>query len=923
MALPHSIGGFLRGRIFQLLAAVLFTALMGVLITRNVSWSLVSDIFGYLDFFSALMGLLAYAGVTAIRAKRFLLAGARVPFETAFQIAAVHAALMRVTPLRSGELAYAVLMKKKGGGSFTQGMAELVVLRVLDIAALGPLGALAAGILVTGSGMAAAAFALMGVLLFAFYFFARPVFSKLEARITAGGEGGLRGKIAGLLRQLVAMYDLPLRQRISLVVWTGFMWAMVVVWFCFVLLSIGAVPGAVQGIGAGILGIMGSVLPLSLFGSFGPLEGALAVGLGAMGQSPELALSGALVTSVLMFLDNWLVAIPAWVAFLLTDSPAAPGGAARGAGIKERALQVLGHLLFAAAGGLLLLYRLPYGFETNDQYQYLLLPYRSIYDGFLTGDWFTWETTHYHVAFSWFIRFLHGVAGEARFPYAVFATHALVLCAVAFSLLRTAKAAGFGWIAAAAALMTVGFVSHFGIAGALVNHGVLLPADMALAPFLLGVAFLVQDRRLISGLFLGLAGLLHANFAILAPMAVAGPEAIHMARTRRIRPTLLLAGGFLLMAWPTLIASVVAVVTADPAPGALAVLFEVRSPHHYMPSFREATPIAWLLVLTAAGLPVWLTGGSAALGRLRGIALSLAALQVLAYLGTAMEIGFLIRLFFWRFSVPLALILAVAAGQTLVRAVTEGRLSWLLYGAAAVPLVASFAAKGEVITAPSLFLGGYGLLVPLVIPLTAAAILMRLGTGRLVHMIAAVLAASALAWTLTVSLPGVAVAPRRMLRWQSAEAKWSELTHIDDDRITGRRQALSLYAWIRKHTPRDASFLIPPGQDSFRLMARRAVFVDWKCCPMKGSEVLEWQRRMLQVMGTNRFPAKGYALHRAADARYRRRPLKALADLARKEGITHIATPMNSPDVAAADAGLKRLVRKSGLTVYQVIDAPR
>ena len=93
--------------------------------------------------------------------------------------------------------------------------------------------------------------------------------------------------------------------------------------------------------------------------------------------------------------------------------------------------------------------------------------------------------------------------------------------------------------------------------------------------------------------------------------------------------------------------------------------------------------------------------------------------------------------------------------------------------------------------------------------------------------------------------------------------------------------------------------------------------MDWKCCPMKGSEVLEWRRRMLAAMGTEKFPAKGYALHRAANRYYRRRTLKSLADLARREGIDHIMTPKGK-DHTFHQAGLKKLKRLGGFTIYRV-----
>jgi hypothetical protein len=88
--------------------------------------------------------------------------------------------------------------------------------------------------------------------------------------------------------------------------------------------------------------------------------------------------------------------------------------------------------------------------------------------------------------------------------------------------------------------------------------------------------------------------------------------------------------------------------------------------------------------------------------------------------------------------------------------------------------------------------------------------------------------------------------------------------------------------------PEDARILIPPGMFEFRMRARRSVYVDWKCAPMKGDEASEWKRRMLDAMGASEFPARGYALPLRADALYYARPLSDLVELARREGLTHV-----------------------------------
>src|ERR1700753_2703948 len=60
--------------------------------------------------------------------------------------------------------------------------------------------------------------------------------------------------------------------------------------------------------------------------------------------------------------------------------------------IRDAARSGFGALPFSLATAALLLFQIGYSFETGDQLQYLLLPYREIFPNFLPGDWFTWQT---------------------------------------------------------------------------------------------------------------------------------------------------------------------------------------------------------------------------------------------------------------------------------------------------------------------------------------------------------------------------------------------------------------------------------------------------------------------------------------------------------------------------------------------------
>jgi hypothetical protein len=130
------------------------------------------------------------------------------------------------------------------------------------------------------------------------------------------------------------------------------------------------------------------------------------------------------------------------------------------------------------------------------------------------------------------------------------------------------------------------------------------------------------------------------------------------------------------------------------------------------------------------------------------------------------------------------------------------------------------------------------------------------------------------------------------------------------------RRAHELYDRIREVTPEHASFLISPSLLGFRLHTRRAAYVDWKCAPMKGVEALEWERRMLAVLGLTEFPNFGYDLRTWSEERYNRRNLQLLADLARREQLDFVIASRRSPPPASA--GLEAYFTAGHWRVYRV-----
>ena len=575
--------------------------------------------------------------------------------------------------------------------------------------------------------------------------------------------------------------------------------------------------------------------------------------------------------------------------------------------------------------------QLGYSFETNDQVQYLLLPYRQMYADFLPGDWFTWQTSHYHVTFAWLVRALHAVWGDALMRYGMLAAHLASLSLLSYGFLRLSRALGGGLLEASLPLLVFGCARESGLGGALLNHGCLLPSDLALGPFLLACAAAIDGSRraapatdnqrtgrahqarafrrpLSTGVWLGLSGFIHANFAVLGPVVVvplwlltaAAELRAQETRTTALRGLGQLLGSYLLLASPSLSLLIGSFLAGDHQPEAVAITLFVRSPHHYDLTYMLPLDFWWVGLLGLLTLPAFI--GPYALPHRAArtqLCLLLLALVGLGVLGAGRQIVPLSRLFTFRMSIPLLALWWISLAQLGRQLISRRELGGCVWLAGALAVLALFA-REDVLRmtvpwaappldpnplAPPLWLCA-AVLVPIGLS-TLALIAWRQLTPRVFAARHQQLVVGALAVIPLALCAGLSLVPLGET-WTGARLRAARSFHFADRRIELDAPDRDVYKKARESTPPNASFLIAPGMFEFRMRARRSVFVDWKCAPMKGDEAFEWKRRMLAAMGTSDFPARGYALPGRADAAYYARPLSDLVELARQEKLTHL-----------------------------------
>jgi hypothetical protein len=139
------------------------------------------------------------------------------------------------------------------------------------------------------------------------------------------------------------------------------------------------------------------------------------------------------------------------------------------------------------------------------------------------------------------------------------------------------------------------------------------------------------------------------------------------------------------------------------------------------------------------------------------------------------------------------------------------------------------------------------------IALLCAAVILSSRSNRAWGMVAAsIIAAVALAAT-TVTRD------RGLFGWEALKADlvWSDLT---DDASDAARAAMRL-------SPSDALWLVPPTAEKFRIIAKRAVVVDFTSIPFEDAAMREWRKRMENLYNPGK--ATGFAAAKAMTQHYR------------------------------------------------------
>ncbi|MFO7177634.1 MAG: DUF6798 domain-containing protein [Pseudomonadota bacterium] len=515
-------------------------------------------------------------------------------------------------------------------------------------------------------------------------------------------------------------------------------------------------------------------------------------------------------------------------------------------------------------------FALSFGFDygLDNQLVYLLRSLTIANPGILENDWFASQTTHYHPVFAYFGALLLWLDPSGWLVALVQIAIITAGIAMVYEMLR---ALGSRRAALAAFFCTIAVVlttRTSGVATTYVFDSLLQPSALGSLGLLAGAAEFVKGRYFASGIWLGVGGLFHANYLVLAiPVFALAQLAIGLPGLvqRGIRQL-----GPLAVAALTLLPVMLAAAAPSPdAERAQQILFEIRSPHHYDPEyFRSAlVPFAAYQMLGIGLAAHLLRGRRTAAGR---YGILLAALMAAVWVGTAFQTIVywprVVQIFVYRlapyidlFSIAIACFVLV---ELAIAPATVRRLSPAAMGLALAGLV---------------LLGTFGNErrnpFPLLLAFSAVAFglsaLGLLGERAKLGFVGRFWRRRG-AWVVL----GVSVAALSGL--PSALAKTRERSSLLSD-----KKPNAMLAWMREHTAADAVFLTPPDLDWIRYHGRRAIVVDWKAAPMVPSELVEWHERLRDVTGRE--------VRSRRDLRgYNQLNQKRLRELTEKYGLSYV-----------------------------------
>lgn len=522
-----------------------------------------------------------------------------------------------------------------------------------------------------------------------------------------------------------------------------------------------------------------------------------------------------------------------------------------------------------------------YQFGRGNHTVYLLDAVRELHPQLLAGDWFVTHTLQYHAVFSALTALLMKL-GIVQPAFLV----GYLLLVVMWHLAWRGIAVSIGADDRTYLLSVVFYyLSAAGISIGVfqfLQDACFLPSNVANIAMLWGIYQWMLGRRLSAGIWLGIAGLFHVNFAAMTIglwTALVGWRWFDQRNTglaRLVRDPILwwsTAAAFV----PSLFNLSLAIPAELRRGGTMPmgefvrVYVRFRHAHHFDPlhwpvalwlSFLWPIPFA-VLALSNSNRQIQFERQQAT-----RFFLIVAALLVIAFLfaGVWFANEPLVQLCLWRFSIFTKMFSCIGAAWFAVDYFHQSAVSFMALAAAVIAAVLLgwfWKAHDELhgLIAETAWAHRAALLL-IVIMLMVISMQFLLGQshGKLVFQ----------------SFAGITILLSLGLLWPSLGVGMTPEPEDPNYR--------AVCAWARQSTPIDADFVVPPEETDFRLYAQRAIIVNYKHVPQLSGEIIQWRQRLLDVLGLgdlSELPQDYTRTMRGIETIYERRPAGALIEVAR------------------------------------------
>ncbi len=555
---------------------------------------------------------------------------------------------------------------------------------------------------------------------------------------------------------------------------------------------------------------------------------------------------------------------------------------------------------FALANGL--------GYGSGNLRQYLLHGLHAINPDLLANDWFTTHTQPHHSAFNRLIILLADAAPlDIAFACAN-AFFAMVFILSIYALARRYYRMPLLVTAVTALLIILIPRPYIGWTSIINNY--FQPSTIGAVGLLVGLVCLTGERYKSAGVILLIAGVFHINYMVWSVVLVGLVVAINLNRIG-VHRALQVVGPIALSVLyhlPFVVGSRSVEQTTDSA-FAATILHDIYMPYHSRPLTWGMEPfIRFALLLLTGGIAVWIVPPKLRPNRMTMTVL--AALGLIVVVGilftTVIPIDTVALIFPYRLAPFLILASQIAVAGALVRSAQIPVLStpktlllWCVFGAvlyacgvnsyglSCLGVIATALLAGRLASATNLRWMSSGMILGGLI-----AGLYFGGCGKTGVVLIALFVIAGLAWKLA-----------RQQRWM--DPTWPVVLPVGRlliplciaaflMRMGSVRKDLAgpppeaneqvLYEWCRIRTDSGDVFIIPPGLAGFRLGAKRAVVVDWKCMPILPKDTIEWYRRLESICGCH------FQSFDEAREGYRAMDLSRATTIAREYGARYLVT---------------------------------